>query len=967
METALVGVATGVIKPVLSKLTDMLEKECARLKSVNRNTQFLRGEMRSMSATLQIIADSEELDREVIIWRDDVRELSFDMEDCIDDIMARVDQTRESSTGLDKFFEKMNTWTKLKGQHKMANMLEELKARAIEASEKHKRYNFAPPTHHSGQSAIDPRLQALFVEVDKLVGMDGPKEHIVRQLTRERVVGSSGQLQVVSIVGAGGLGKTTLANQVYHTIKSQFPHAAFVSISCNPDIKKILRDIAKGVGISEKTPDDDVENLIHRLREHLQDKRYFIVIDDLWDTEAWKIIRLGLVNNDHGSKIITTTRNIAVASCCCSQQGHIYEMKPLSFDDSKRLFFTRAFGSDDLCYPHLAEVSKQILEKCAGLPLAIITLSSLLADEHAEDKWNRVLAIIGSALAKDPGADKMTKILSLSYFDLPHHLRTCFLYLSLYPEDYQINKQSLINKWIAEGFIHEIQGWSKHELGETYFNDLINRSLIQPINVKYGQTKACRVHDIILDFIKCKAAQENFVTSFDDVEHRDTSGHRLVRRLSVNSLKNGKVALLISPILSHVRSLAVFGDLVQYSLRSFPALRMLDLAECSELENRHLTNIGKLFLLKYLRIGQCQITELPKEIGELRYLETLDISGTRIYKLPSTFTNLKRLVRLYAPRYSSFPYGVIGQMQNLEELEDLGVNKPMVSGVFSELEKSLQEFGQLTKLRTLGVHFHFYSLHLPKSGTQGVEGLERYVGALIASCKVHHLYFNYEYDGLWYPHPLSLEPWCSTTPCSLRKLHITHCFLDKVPKWMSELGNLRELNLCILIMKPKDVAVLGAMPTLVFLELETFYGASRRIFFIHGGFRSLKYLKLIISRCGTAVEFGARSMPKLEHLKLYLKVHKRECVNGAFDFGIQHLSALTKIDISIFGRHNFHVKKRIETAIMTLNRRPTLSFEHTYRGRSQCEHFEEFVNSYGAIYGVPTEMIRSFHAEQDKV
>jgi hypothetical protein len=187
-----------------------------------------------------------------------------------------------------------------------------------------------------------------------------------------------------------------------------------------------------------------------------------------------------------------TTRNFAVPSCCSSDGSYVYEMEALSFEDTRRLFCKRAFGSEDLSYPHLEELCNGILEKCGGLPLAVITMSSLLADQLAIDEWNRVLNDTGRTLAKDPNSGHMTTILSFSYFDLPHHLRSCLLYLSLFSEDYIINKQHLISRWIAEGFIHEEEGRSKYEVGERYFTDLINKSLIQPYAVEYGQVLASR-------------------------------------------------------------------------------------------------------------------------------------------------------------------------------------------------------------------------------------------------------------------------------------------------------------------------------------------------------------------------------------------------------------------------------------------------------------------------------------------
>ncbi|KAM0834892.1 hypothetical protein ACQ4PT_063298 [Festuca glaucescens] len=666
MEAALVTVSTGVIKPLLSKLFKLLGEEHAKLKGVRRDAKFIGDEMRSMQAALETLADEELLDPELRIWRDAVRELSYGTEDCVDDFVARVDHDHDGCTTFKKLVDMLK---KPKYHHRTANEIGKLKTCATEASERHKRYSIVRPTPDISNCAIDPltwdvtdpRLPALYVEVDKLVGIDGPKDGIIDWFQWEA---TSTQLQVLSIVGSGGLGKTTLANQVYHAIRGQFSCAAFVSVSRNPNMRKILRDIAKGVGVTDNTPDDDVQQLIDKLRIRLQDERYFVVIDDVWSAEKWRTIRLALLNSNRGSRIITTTRNNEVASCCSSCGGRVYEMEPLSFADSKRLFLKRAFGPEDSCYSHLEEVSNEILRKCSGLPLAIITVSSLLADQHPEDEWKRVLAAIGSALAKDPGADKMTKILSLSYFDLPHHLRTCLLYLSMFPEDSTILKQHLIRMWIAEGFICEEQGQSRYAVGESYFNELINRSLIQPVDAGFDQVESCRVHDIIFDFITCKAAEENFVTSFYDVEHGHNSHHRVCRLLS----------------------------------------------------------------------------------------------GKAIMK--------------------------------------------------------------------------------------------------------------------------------------------------------------RELELYVVSVRPEDVTILGSVPTLLFLTLKTFNGTDGRIL-LHG-FSSLKYLCLELLYCGTSLEFEAGSMPRLEHLELEFRVHRMDCLNGSSNFGIQHLSALRKVEVGTeyekedevgqdAGAHHWHV------------------------------------------------------------
>ncbi|PVH36339.1 hypothetical protein PAHAL_6G053600 [Panicum hallii] len=492
-----------------------------------------------------------------------------------------------------------------------------------------------------------------------------------------------------------------------------------------------------------------------------------VVIDDIWDAKAWEIIQLALWNNNSGSRIITTTRSAKVASCCSSQGGYVYQMEALSFADSKRLFYRRAFGSEELCYPHLEKVCHGIMEKCSGLPLALITISSLLVDQVEKDEWKRVLTTIGHALAKNPDAEDMTKILSLSYYDLPRQLRTCFLYLSIFPEDYVIAKERLVNRWIAEGFIHEEQELSAYRIGENYFNDLINRSMIQPIDVEYGQAKACLVHDIILDYIKCKAADENFIASIDSVEHQYTLEYKIRRLCVVNKRNEKKDSIWTSLILSHVRSLSIFGHPIQTSLLSFKALRVLDIEASRGLNDHYITTfIEKLLHLKYLRLCSYLISNLPEEIGELHYLETLDVRGTRIKQLPSTVMKLQRLAHLYVDPRIRFPDGMIGKMKSLKELAEFEVCS-------YEIGKSMQEFSQLTKLRTLVISWKLYC-SFDSRGRQQAD-LQILVGALISKCNLHNLYIHDRRDNLPWYQPLSTGSWCPTARCTLQKLHITFC------------------------------------------------------------------------------------------------------------------------------------------------------------------------------------------------
>lgn len=557
--------------------------------------------------------------------------------------------------------------------------------------------------------AMDPRVCSLYNDVSQLVGIDGPKKELIK-LLEEGDGASAQQLKVVSIVGFGGMGKTTLANQIYHTFGKKFKYRAFMSVSRHPDIMKVLRGILSQLSNQgySSTEAGDERQLISNILSFLADKRYFIVIDDVWSVEAWEIIRCAILENNFGSRIIITTRINGVAKTCSSPlANHVYELRPLSVVHSKGLFLKRIFNSEKQCPPHLSRTADDILRKCGGLPLAIIPFSGLLANKaQTVDQWDEVQNSIGYALQRYPSVERMMKILSLSYFDLDHDPKTCLLYLSLFPEDYPIKKSRLIRRWIAEGFIQGKSGYTMYELGERCFNELINRSLIQPWGINlWGEVTSCRVHDTVLEFILYKSTEENFVTILG-IPNLTIKPQSKVRRLSLLHKSNREDILQPNLNFSHVRSLSVFRCSMEIpSLVKSRFLRVLDLEDCRLLEGHHLNSIWNLFELKYLSLRDTTICELPYQIGGLQKLETLNLEFTLITALPSTIVRLQRLVHLLIDRGVRLWDGT-GNMQGLEELK-----------VISLLEQSTSfsvEIGLLTNMRDLSI---FWDIPRSKSSS----------------------------------------------------------------------------------------------------------------------------------------------------------------------------------------------------------------------------------------------------------
>uniref|UniRef100_A0ACD5TCR3 Uncharacterized protein n=1 Tax=Avena sativa TaxID=4498 RepID=A0ACD5TCR3_AVESA len=903
----IVSATMGVMNPLLGKLAALLGDEYKKLKGVRKQASFLMRELGSMKAALEKLELMDELDPLARNWRDHVREMSYDMENCIDDFMSQSGGGDAKAGLIKKTARRLKA---LRERHRIGHRMEELKVLALEANERRMRYKIDECVDScSGVVPVDPRISAIYKEAVGLVGIDGPREELV-----SRLVDTEKKLKVISIVGFGGLGKTTLAKQVYNKIGGQFDRKAFVSVSQRPDMTSFLCGLQLKLGMEESSRVCEVQDIIDRLREHLMHKRYLIVVDDLWDESAWNIISCAFPEDGNGSRIIVTTRLGDVASgVCLHDRECIYKMNPLQEQDSRRLFFNRVFGSEDGCPPQFKVVSAEILKKCGGLPLAIITVASLLGSCRARSRneWESIRDSLSAKFATKPTLEEMRSILNLSYMHLPLYLRACFLYLGMYPEDHKIRKVDLVRQWVAEGFVSNLHGSNLEDVANSYFHELINRSMVQPEDTLCGEVLSCSVHDMMRDLILSKCSEDNFISVAYDCEDlaRQHGCQYKVHRLSLKLRAGFAMSGTIASSLSQIRSFSWFGE-SKYtpSLLQFKYLRVLVFEYANHRDMVvDLTTVGHLFQLRYLKVSAASGSiELPTEIRGLVHLETLDIDVQSAQSIPSDITMLRCLSHLILPHDIGLPNG-IGNMKSLHTLRCYCLGK-------SSLE-DIEGLGKLTNLRELTLT-KSYKFDMVKAG---VDALVSSIGKL-RDLKSLYLACNLE-------HYVDLLDTLSDPPLRMKELRLRGWPFYKVPKWIGDLECLHTLFLCIEQLSTDDIHILGQLSSLVYLSLKVLCIPRDRAAIICAGLFPVLECLALRSRdddVTTCMQFKTGAMPKLR--KLILGIHDR-WGGGAMPVGMVCLSSLEQIYVdnmsSVHDDHN--IESAFRNAAQVHPRRPSVT------------------------------------------
>ncbi|CAL5090994.1 unnamed protein product [Urochloa decumbens] len=878
----LASASEGLMGALAEKLRSLLGSEYALQAGVRDDIDFLQSELQRMHAFLQDYERCQATTAVVKDWAREVQELAYDLEDAVDDFRHRVGPVPVGIPA--KVLHFVST---LMARRQIAEQARSLRARALEVSERHKRYE-----HDLPLPADAPSSSTMYAEVtnqSNLVGIDGPRDEIIGKLMdagRKDV--SCGRRRVAAMVGFAGVGKTTLAMSVYRSLEGRFQCRAFVTVSRKFVIKRLLADILQQFIPIGSVETWEVSQLVGKLRQSLQDKRYLIVIDDLWETSAWRDISCVLPENNLGSIILITTRNESVADACCSSchlGDFVHKVASMNDLDSKTLFLGRIFGSLDNCPHDLEEVSMKILKKCAGLPLAIVCISSLLAATRPQvTKWEKIYNSLGSEIESNDSLSRLKQALQLGYEDLPQHLKVCVLYLCSFPGNCKIERDRLTRRWVAEGFVAEKPRMSLQEVAESYFSELIERTMIQAVDVDcFGEVHACRIHDVMFELIMMKSFEDNFVTLVGD-RWGLSPQRRNVRRLSLYCRTATDGLELLSFDLPHVRSFTIYGDIRSFRyIPRYKFLRMLDFECCEGVRSRHLNNIGNLLLLKYLSLKGTWISELPSQIGNLKCLETLDLTQTNVRELPKEITQLQRLVHLLAGG-AELPGG-IGNVMSLQTL--------CIRAASKRSKEAVNELLRLTNLRQLDISY----MHLKVKGRSQYERLDACLPLIIGklgNCDLQSLNLNLlGYSmGLFLELQLSL----SAPPYTLKSLKIKgeHGFL-RVPMWISSLAQLNDLELTIAAVGERDTEILAELPRLIRLRLALKEPSAQGIIIRGSGFPSLK--ELYINCRIMPVFFGQGVMPKLQKFELQFLAYQEDLRSVLLSTG--HLQSLKEFRFAV--------------------------------------------------------------------
>ncbi|PKU74802.1 putative disease resistance protein RGA1 [Dendrobium catenatum] len=451
-------------------------------------------------------------------------------------------------------------------------------------------------------------------------------------------------ISILSVVGLGGMGKTTLVQQVYSDeATNEFDLKLWVCVSNSFDVKRLLADMLES--LTGRRPDlASLNALQERLKAALMSKKFFLVLDDVWEEEEkqdkskWENVLAPLATGKEGSKILVTTRMDSVALLVTKVlRKQMVKLKLEGLQEEDCLFLFNSYAFADVknleAYYELKSIGIMIVKKLSGSPLAAKVIGGLLNSNLDVRHWKNVLnSDIGNA---ENGQNDIMPILRLSYTYLPRHLQNCFAFCSIFPRDHEFDKDDLVRMWMSLGFIQKPRfvGESMEDMGGKYFDVLVKKSIFEKVEDNHRNITYYIMHDMLHELAQSVSTQFCIRVVCDDKFPVGVPGS--IRHLSIVTSR-----------------LSVLGE-----MKKFKNLRSLFLAYIGDNtfhENAYHGDDEKFDLvlsqiirasksIRLLSVRAPHFKEMPREIGDLIHLRFLKLVQTSITRLPRSLCNLYHL------------------------------------------------------------------------------------------------------------------------------------------------------------------------------------------------------------------------------------------------------------------------------------------------------------------------------------